>query len=93
MHDALLRMHDSDPVTILFITHDIEEAVLLGHRVIVMTARPCKPRLVIDVDIPFPRDKSVVTVRPITGRWSGNRSTPSVKRRAASFAAGEKEGV
>ena len=61
MHDALLRMHDSDPVTILFITHDIEEAVLLGHRVIVMTARPCKPRLVIDVDIPFPRDKSVVT--------------------------------
>ena len=92
MHEALLRMHDANPVTILFITHDIEEAVLLGHRVIVMTARPCKPRLVIDVDIPSPRSKSVVTSDRY--RELVRQSLDAVREEAAaSFAAGEKEGV
>ena len=40
MHDALLQIYDKAAVTVLFITHDIEEAVYLGSRVTVMTTRP-----------------------------------------------------
>ena len=91
MHEALLQMHALNPVTILFITHDIEEAVFLGHRVIVMSARPCRPKLVVDVDIPFPRDKRVLT----TSRYRHlvRQSLDAVHEEAAiSFSAGEREG-
>jgi len=42
--------------TALLITHDIEEAILLGDRVIVMSSRPGRPRLDISVDLARPRD-------------------------------------
>ena len=40
MHEALLEMYDRSGVTVLFITHDVEEAVFLGTHVSVMTTRP-----------------------------------------------------
>ncbi|WP_278445460.1 ABC transporter ATP-binding protein [Stutzerimonas kunmingensis] len=61
MHEALLEMHARRPVTILFITHDLEEAVFLGHRIVVMSARPCRPTLEMDIDMPHPRDYSITT--------------------------------
>jgi NitT/TauT family transport system ATP-binding protein len=61
MHEALLEIYYKNKVTIFFITHDLEEAIFLGHRLIVMTSRPCKPKMVVDVDIPHPRDYSVLT--------------------------------
>lgn len=47
--------------TILFITHDVEEAVFLSDRVYALTPRPGHVRLVLDVDLPRPRDRSMVT--------------------------------
>jgi NitT/TauT family transport system ATP-binding protein len=61
MHDALLSMHARNQGTVFFITHDIQEAVFLGDRVAVMTSRPCRPKKIIDVDIPHPRARDVVT--------------------------------
>jgi NitT/TauT family transport system ATP-binding protein len=56
MHDFLLSMWDQYRTTILFVTHDIEEAVLLGDRVAVMGGRPPGIREVIDIPLPRPRD-------------------------------------
>jgi len=61
MHEALLEMHARRPVTILFITHDLSEAVFLGHRVVIMTARPCRPKHILEVDMPLSRTRAVLT--------------------------------
>jgi NitT/TauT family transport system ATP-binding protein len=61
MHAALLAIYAKNRSTIFFITHDLEEAVFLGSRVVVMTSRPGRVKKVIDVDIPFPRTYDVLT--------------------------------
>lgn len=61
MHEALLRTYYKNRVTIFFITHDLEEALFLGHRVAVMTTRPCRPKKILTVDIPHPRHHGVLT--------------------------------
>jgi NitT/TauT family transport system ATP-binding protein len=55
--DELLRLWEADRKTVVYITHDIEEAVLLGDRVILMTARPGRPKAAFDV--PFPRPRGI----------------------------------
>jgi NitT/TauT family transport system ATP-binding protein len=56
MHEALLEMYDRTKVTIFFITHDLEEAIFLGDRVVVMTTRPAKTKKIVAVEIARPRD-------------------------------------
>lgn len=56
----LLRIWYEEPKTIVFVTHSISEAVLLGHRVVVMSPRPGQIKKIIDVDLPQHRDFSVV---------------------------------
>ena len=56
MNFELLKIWQATPKTIVLITHNIEEAVLLGHRVLVLARRP--GRLIEDIliDLPHPRD-------------------------------------
>lgn len=61
MHESLLEMYDRTKVTIFFITHDLEEAIFLGDRVVVMTTRPARTKTIVDVDIPRPRDYNVLS--------------------------------
>ncbi|MDH3281037.1 MAG: ABC transporter ATP-binding protein [Gammaproteobacteria bacterium] len=61
MHEALLEMYDRTKVTIFFITHDLEEAIFLGDRVVVMTTRPARTKKIVDVDIPRPRDYHILS--------------------------------
>lgn len=59
MQAELLRIWRSNRKTVLFVTHQIDEAVYLSDRVVVMTSRPGQIKAVVDVDIPRPRDLSV----------------------------------
>ena len=58
MHEFLLAMWERYRITIIFVTHDIEEAVLLGDRVAVMGGRPPGIRQVIDVPLGRPRQRA-----------------------------------
>lgn len=55
MNLELLRIWEQSGKTILFITHGISEAVLLGSKIAVMTAGPARLAEMIDVDLPYPR--------------------------------------
>jgi NitT/TauT family transport system ATP-binding protein len=61
MQELLLQVWERHHETVLFITHDIEEALLLADRVCVMTARPGRIKKSIDVNIPRPRAIEVTT--------------------------------
>jgi NitT/TauT family transport system ATP-binding protein len=56
MRADLVRIWQEERKTILFVTHDIEEAVQLADRVVVMTRRPAAVQEVVRVDLPRPRD-------------------------------------
>jgi NitT/TauT family transport system ATP-binding protein len=58
MRGELLRIWEAERKTIIFVTHDIEEAVQLADRVVVMSARPAKIQRVVEIDIAHPRDIS-----------------------------------
>ncbi len=64
MHEELLRIWETDRRTILFITHDLTEAITLSDRIVVMSARPGKVKLVLPVDLPRPRDPFLLHTRP-----------------------------
>ena len=55
MHRELLRIHAMPAMTILFVTHDVEEAVVLADHVVMMSARPGRVRRTIDITLPQPR--------------------------------------
>ncbi len=56
----MLRIWDTRPTAMVFVTHAIDEAVLMGDTVIVLGGRPAGIRAVRHVDLPRPRDRSVV---------------------------------
>ena len=90
MHEALLEIYYRNKVTIFFITHDLEEAIFLGHRVVIMTTRPCKPKKILEVDIPHPRDYSILTSSRF--REIMEETVDAVHEEAVkAFEAGEKE--
>jgi ABC-type nitrate/sulfonate/bicarbonate transport system ATPase subunit len=56
----LLRIWDQRPTAMIFVTHSIEEAVLLGHRVIVLKGRPSSIHETITIDLPTPRTREAL---------------------------------
>jgi NitT/TauT family transport system ATP-binding protein len=56
MRTDLVRIWQSEKKTILFVTHDIEEAVQLADRVFVMSQRPATIQTIVPIDLPRPRD-------------------------------------
>ena len=66
MQELLLGIWEQERKTVLFVTHDIDEAVFMGSRVVVMSARPGRIKLDRRVDIPHPRHYSVKTTPAFT---------------------------
>lgn len=61
MQELLTRIWEEHKLTVLFITHDIDEAVFLSDRVLVMTARPGKIKEDIEIGVPRPRTFEVLS--------------------------------
>ena len=59
MQELLLDVWQKSPKTIVMVTHDIEEAVFLADRVVVMSSRPGSVKEIIDIDLDRPRDYRV----------------------------------
>jgi NitT/TauT family transport system ATP-binding protein len=56
----LLRIWQKQPTAMIFVTHSIEEAVLLGHRVVVLKGRPSSIHEIIPIDLPEPRTRQTL---------------------------------
>ncbi|MGJ4953384.1 ABC transporter ATP-binding protein [Bradyrhizobium sp. HKCCYLS20291] len=61
MQEMLLGIWERDQKTVLFVTHDIEEAIFLGSRVLVMSARPGRIKADIKIELPHPRSYKIKT--------------------------------
>ena len=59
MHDLILHVHRLERSTIVFVTHDVEEAIYLGHRVVLMAPRPGRIDSVYDVPLPAQRTQDM----------------------------------
>ena len=55
LQSELLETWEKEQKTCFFITHDVEEAIVLAQRVVIMYARPGRVKEVVDIDIPYPR--------------------------------------
>jgi NitT/TauT family transport system ATP-binding protein len=56
VQEDLLRLWDGSRKTVVYITHSLDEAIVLGDRVIVMTNRPGTIKTMVDIDLPRPRN-------------------------------------
>ncbi len=90
MHESLLEVYDPNKVTIFFITHDLEEAIFLGDRVIVMTTRPAKTKKIVDVKIERPRDYRLLSSEDFRVLMEETKSAVH-EEAVKAFEAGERE--
>lgn len=58
LQEDLLKTWAKEKKTCFFITHDVEEAVLLASRVVIMSARPGRIKKIIEIDLPYPRNQA-----------------------------------
>jgi len=65
LQQELLRIWRQQQVTVVMVTHDVEEAVYLSDKIVIMTPRPGRIRKIVTLDLPHPRDR----VDPAFGRY------------------------
>lgn len=58
MQQEILRIWQAEKTTMVLVTHDIDEALVLGDRVVIMTPRPGTVRKILHIDLPRPRDRT-----------------------------------
>jgi NitT/TauT family transport system ATP-binding protein len=68
MQSELLRIWNEEKKTIVFVTHSVDEAIYLGDRIVMMSARPGRIKEIIDIDLPRPRNRTSSEVNRIRDR-------------------------
>lgn len=58
MQQEILRIWEAERTTMMLVTHDIDEAIYLADRVVIMSSQPGRIRNIVPVDLPRPRDRS-----------------------------------
>jgi len=61
LQEALLDIWKEEKTSMIFVTHDIDEAIYLANKVVIMSSRPGAVQKVIPIDLPFPRKKSTTS--------------------------------
>jgi ABC-type nitrate/sulfonate/bicarbonate transport system ATPase subunit len=87
MQELLLGIWEEQRKTVLFVTHDIDEAVFMGSRVVVMSARPGRIKLDRVVELPHPRHYSVKTTPAFAALKAELTEQVRVEVKAAALAA------
>ncbi|WP_249780036.1 ABC transporter ATP-binding protein [Bradyrhizobium sp. dw_411] len=72
LQEELLRIWEEHRKTVVFITHSVDEAVILGDRIMVMTAQPGSLKTLVDVSLPRPRDIMELQREPAYGELVHN---------------------
>ena len=90
VQEFLLELYDLAPKTVFFITHDVEEAVFLADKIVVMTTRPGRVLKTVTVDLPRPRDYHILTSPRFLEIEREVRASIEAEARKA-FEAGERE--
>ncbi|MFS0836616.1 ABC transporter ATP-binding protein [Paenibacillus sp. 1P03SA] len=65
MQEVLLDIWQANRTTMVFVTHDIDEAIFLANRVVILKPRPGAIRNIVPVDLPFPRKKTSTSFQEI----------------------------
>jgi NitT/TauT family transport system ATP-binding protein len=68
LQEEILRLWSEHRRTVLFVTHNLDEAITLSDRIVVLSARPGRVRAVIPVDLPRPRNVIALRSNPHYGR-------------------------
>jgi sulfonate transport system ATP-binding protein len=58
MQEVLLEIWEKNRTTMIFVTHDIDEAIFLANRVVILKPRPGSIRGIVPIDLPYPRKKA-----------------------------------
>jgi NitT/TauT family transport system ATP-binding protein len=64
LQDELLRIQEERKVTVLFVTHDLEEALYLGNQVVALAANPGRIARLVEVPLPLPRNQLTTREHP-----------------------------
>ena len=88
MQELLLGIWEAEKKTVLFVTHDIEEAIFVAGRVAVMTARPGRIKCEMTVDLPHPRHYTIKTTPGFSALKARLTEEIRVEALRASMAAG-----
>jgi ABC-type nitrate/sulfonate/bicarbonate transport system ATPase subunit len=90
MQDEVLRLWQARGTTMLLVTHDIDEAIYMSDRIVLMTPRPGRVDRVLEIDIPRPRQRTSeeflhlrAKILDLLDFAGGNRATPSESRLGA----------
>jgi NitT/TauT family transport system ATP-binding protein len=87
MQELLLGIWEADRKTVLFVTHDIDEAIFMANRVAVMSARPGRIKAEVRIDLPHPRHYKMKTAP----EFSGYKAELTEQIRAESIKAAQME--